>query len=441
MRESDILVLPSIEEGSALVAAEARGSGCALLVSEAAGAVCKHMENAMVHRVGDTATLAHQITTLHEDRGLLANLRAMSLRMVPEITWTAAGVKLLEVYRQVIEEHKTREDHDRIAKRQTWSGAKPVASASNTTQVSCRADISTPYTQETLEPAKRKYVLISPVRDEDRYIVSTLDSVIGQTVRPAEWVIVDDGSNDKTGKIIDEYAKQYPWIIALHRADRGRRLAGTGVMEAFHYGYKLLQSQDWNFIGKLDGDVGLQPDYFEACLQRFEQNAKLGICGGVMYCEQNGQLKLDEQPTDHVRGALKLYRRSCWQDIGGLIRTTGWDTVDEAHANMLGWQTTSFSELRVIHHRPTGAAAGGWRDNMKNGVADYVSGYHPLFLVVKCLKRSLQKPYMLKSLAHAYGYLSAYARKMPRGGNKDLLQYVRSKQMRRLFPNFSTNSK
>src|SRR6185369_290687 len=118
-------------------------------------------------------------------------------RMVPEITWTAAGVKLLDVYRQVIEEHKTREDGDRVAKRQSWNAANAVTSSpSITAHVSRRANSSIPYTQETREPAKTKYVLISPVRDEDRHIVTTLESVIGQTLRPAEWVIVDDGSND-----------------------------------------------------------------------------------------------------------------------------------------------------------------------------------------------------------------------------------------------------
>jgi glycosyltransferase involved in cell wall biosynthesis len=433
MRKSDILVLPSIEEGSALVAAEARGSGCALLVSEAAGAVCTHMENALVHRVGDTVALTQHITMLHEDRGLLERLRATSLSMVPQITWAAAGVKLLEVYRQIIKEHKGSEDHRRTAGVLTWSEDNlAVSTASTTTHVPSHANAATSDTLETRQLANRKYVLVSPIRDEEQHIAKTLQSVIRQTIRPAEWIIIDDGSHDQTGRIIDEYAKQHPWIVALHRADRGRRLAGAGVMEAFHYGYERLQCQDWQFIGKLDGDVGLEAGYFETCIQRFTEDLKLGICGGVMYCEENGQLKLDEHPMHHVRGAIKLYRRTCWTDIGGLIRSPGWDTVDEVHANMLGWHTRSFSDLRVIHHRPTGAAAGAWHDNVKNGRADYVSGYHPLFILLKCFKRLFQKPYIAKSFAHAYGYLSGYAKSMPRVGNKDLIHYIRTQQMRRL---------
>jgi biofilm PGA synthesis N-glycosyltransferase PgaC len=131
-----------------------------------------------------------------------------------------------------------------------------------------------------------------------------------------------------------------------------------------------------------------------------------------MYCKEDGNLKLDKHPMHHVRGAIKLYRRSCWTCIGGLIRSTGWDTVDELHANMLGWRTRSFPDLRVIQNRPTGAVAGAWRDNVKNGRADYVSGYHPLFLVVKCFRRLFQKPYVLKSIAHVYGYSSAYMTKI-----------------------------
>ena len=288
-------------------------------------------------------------------------------------------------------------------------------------------------TRKTRQEPTSKYVIVSPVRDEEQYIAKTLESVILQTIRPAEWVIIDDGSHDQTGRIIDEYGKQYPWIVALHRADRGRRLAGTGVMEAFHFGYEHLNCKDWEYIVKLDGDVGLEADYFERCFQRFAGDVKLGICGGVMYFEKNGQLKLDEQPMHHVRGAIKLYRRSCWADIGGLIKSTGWDTVDEIHAKMLGWHTKSFSDLKVIHFRPTGAAAGAWGDNVKNGRADYVSGYHPLFLVVKCFRRLFQKPYVVKSFAHAYGYLSGYLRRIPRIGNKDLIRYIRTQQIRRLL--------
>jgi poly-beta-1,6-N-acetyl-D-glucosamine synthase len=134
-----------------------------------------------------------------------------------------------------------------------------------------------------------------------------------------------------------------------------------------------------------------------------------------------------------VRGAVKFYRRSCWEGIGGLIKSTGWDTVDEVHANMLGWTTRTLPDLKVLHYRPTGEAAGAWCDSAKNGRADYVSGYHPLFILFKCLRRSFQKPYLIKSVAHAYGYVSCYAKRMPRVENKELIHFIRKQQLKRLL--------
>ena len=129
---------------------------------------------------------------------------------------------------------------------------------------------------------------------------------------------------------------------------------------------------------------------------------------------------------------MKLYSRSCWTAIGGLIKSTGWDTVDEVHAAMLGLRTRSFLDIKVIHYRPTGAAAGSWQDNVKNGRADYVSGYHPLFIAAKCFRRLFQRPYVLKAVAHLCGYLSSSAKKMPRIENKELIRYIRTQQLKRL---------
>jgi poly-beta-1,6-N-acetyl-D-glucosamine synthase len=217
------------------------------------------------------------------------------------------------------------------------------------------------------------YIIVSPVRDEDRYIEDTILSVICQTIRPVEWIIVDDGSTDQTGQIIDHYAAQYQWIRVRHRIDRGQRIPGAGVMEAFYDGYRLLQVADWEFIVKLDGDVGLEPDYFQRCLERCKEDPKLGICGGVMYAVRGSELRLESHPQFHVRGPIKLYRRSCWDAIGGLIKSAGWDTVDEVQANRLGWRTKSFQDLKVIHRRPTGAEQGPWRDGIKMGRAAYIT--------------------------------------------------------------------
>jgi poly-beta-1,6-N-acetyl-D-glucosamine synthase len=286
---------------------------------------------------------------------------------------------------------------------------------------------------DTVNRVETKYVIVSPVRDEEQYIVKTLRSVINQTIRPAEWIIVDDGSTDATGKIVEDYAREYAWIKVLHRQDRGQRVPGTGVMEAFYTGYKSIHAPDWNFIVKLDGDVGLEPDYFEHCFEHFNEDPKLGMCGGAMYCIKKGRMELEPHPILHVRGPIKLYRRACWEAIGGLINAPGWDTVDEIQANRLGWHTRTFPELKVIHYRPTGAVQGAWRNGIKNGRADFISGYHPLFEIVKCIGRIFRKPYITNGTAHLYGFFTGYTKGIPRVEDQALIQYIRRQQMRRLF--------
>ena len=285
-----------------------------------------------------------------------------------------------------------------------------------------------------VEPMDRpKYVIVSPVRDEEKHIEDTIQSVVQQTVRPVEWIIVDDGSGDRTGAIIENYAKVYSWIHVVHRTDRGQRVPGAGVMEAFYDGFHQIGSADWEFIVKLDGDVLTEPDYFARCFEKFEENPKLGMCGGVMYCMVGGEPTLETHPMFHVRGPIKLYKRACWDAIGGLVKAAGWDTVDEVQANRLGWQTRSFPDMKVIHLRPTGAVQGFWHDGVKMGRAAYFSGYHPLFMMAKCLKRLKQKPYVLSAAAHGYGYFGSILKRASRIDDPALVRYIRRQQMRRLL--------
>jgi glycosyltransferase involved in cell wall biosynthesis len=277
-----------------------------------------------------------------------------------------------------------------------------------------------------------KYVVITPVRDEEKYVAATVRSVMSQTVPPAEWIIVDDGSSDRTGAIIDQYAVQLPWIHAIHRPNRGFRKPGGGVVEAFYEGYNALRCDDWEFIVKLDGDLTFSTDYFEKCFEHFSNQPRLGISGGDIYHDLGGRLKMEANPRFHVRGATKIYRRACWEAIGGLWSAPGWDTIDEVKANMLDWKTHSFEELQVVHHRFTGSADGILRDRVKHGVVCYVCGYHPLFVAASCSYRLLQKPYVIGSLATCYGFLKAYLTARPRVNDTRLISYLRTQQLRRL---------
>ena len=278
-----------------------------------------------------------------------------------------------------------------------------------------------------------KYVVVTPVRDEEKFLDAAIRSVAAQTVRPTEWVIVDDGSTDGTASILDRFAEEFPWIRAVHRANRGYRKAGGGVMEAFFDGFDRLECQDWDFIVKLDGDLIPETDYFARCFERFSQQPRLGIGGGTIYYDVDGDVLVEGSPRFHVRGATKIYRRECWDGIGGLWKAPGWDTIDEMKAQMLGWSTESFPDVKLLHLRKTGTAESPWADAVKSGLARYIAGYHPLFMMASCSKRMFYKPYFTGSLALFVGFLKGYVKHIPQVDDPALIQFVRDQQLRRLL--------
>jgi len=278
-----------------------------------------------------------------------------------------------------------------------------------------------------------KYVVITPVRDEAAFLKLTIACMVNQSIRPAEWIIVNDGSTDDTGKIIDEAAAEHPWIHPVHRANRGFRKSGGGVVEAFNDGYRTITCTNFDFIVKFDGDLSFQPDYFEKCLARFDAEPKLGVGGGAIYHIRNGEAVLERCPEFHVRGATKIYRKACWDAIGGFWPAPGWDTVDEVKANRLGWVSRNFPEMRLTHHRETGSADGMWKGLVKNGRANYVCGYHPLFMIGKCIRRLPMKPYILGSIALFYGFITGYLERIPQIDDRETIAYLRSQQMGKML--------
>jgi glycosyltransferase involved in cell wall biosynthesis len=284
------------------------------------------------------------------------------------------------------------------------------------------------------QPSTGSYVIITPVRNEGQYLQKTIDSVVSQTLKPRKWVIVNDGSTDNTGQIIDAASRQHSWMQAVHRPDRGFRKQGGGVIEAFYDGHHLVVHEPWDFVVKLDGDLSFERTYFESCLERFTLNSRLGIGGGTVCRLEGGALVAETSgdPRFHVRGATKIYRRACWEQINGLLKAPGWDTVDELKANMLGWETLTFEDLKLLQHKDTGSVDGAWRNWVKNGLANYVSAYHPLFMMAKCLKRVFDRPYLLGAAGLAFGFIGGYVRRVPRIEDSALMHYIRAQQIRKL---------
>lgn len=278
-----------------------------------------------------------------------------------------------------------------------------------------------------------KYVIVTPARDEEENIGNTIECMVAQTNRPTEWIIVNDGSTDRTGEILDSAATEHDWIRVIHRPNRGFRKAGGGVMEAVYEGYDALETKDWEFLVKLDGDLYFEPEYFEHCFGEFAKDPKLGVGGGVIYHIFDGVEEVEKHPMFHVRGATKIYRRECWNDIHPLVVAPGWDTMDEVKANMKNWGTRSFPDIRLRQYRFTGNADGQFKTFIKNGRANYITGYHPIFMLLKCCARIFRKPYVVASVGLFYGFFRGYVRREAQIEDRELIRYLRKQQMQRLF--------
>lgn len=279
------------------------------------------------------------------------------------------------------------------------------------------------------------YVVVTPVRNEQEHLPGTIVSMLAQTCRPLQWVVVDDGSTDATPRILEEAERKSPWISVVRRPDRGFRKSGGGVVEAFNDGLARVRAEDWQFLVKLDGDLTFDRDYFEACLEEFRKDPVLGIGGGVVLRRKGGKLVIDSpgDPPFHVRGAVKMYRRACWEQVAPLVAAPGWDTIDEVKANRLGWRTRTFRSISVVQHRPTGRADGAWRNWFKNGQGSYVAGYHPLFMLAKCAARATQKPLFVAGLALFAGYSTAFISHQRVLTDRETVRYLRRQQLRRLL--------
>jgi biofilm PGA synthesis N-glycosyltransferase PgaC len=257
-----------------------------------------------------------------------------------------------------------------------------------------------------------RYVIVSPVKDEERYVEQTLRSVTDQNLKPILWLIVDDGSKDRTPELVRSYANSHPFIRLLSHPQSGERQLAFGEVRAFNWGLNFIGSVEYDFIVKLDCDLSFDADYFEQLMERFRQDESLGIASGI-YLEQNtaGEWHEIVMPSYHAAGASKLMRRACFEDIGGFIPAPGWDTVDEIKAMVRGWTTTHFNELRMIHHKREGSSIGAVKTGIMHGEAYYRTGGSKIFFLLKVLHRISVRPYFVNAIALIWGYVRALVKR------------------------------
>jgi glycosyltransferase involved in cell wall biosynthesis len=285
------------------------------------------------------------------------------------------------------------------------------------------------------------YVILTPAYNEGRFIGKTIEGVLAQTRLPQRWIIVDDGSTDDTGQIIQRYARQAGFIEGCQRRrDASETYYGNNVY-AILQGYERVKALDFDYLAILDADMILEPRYYEEIFRRFEANRELGIAAGVFVEEIGGrqvEAFLDRRSTPK---ALQVFRRACYEQIGGYVPCPngGEDTYTEILARMHGWQTWSFPEIRALHQKPVGTGDGKsiLRAKFRQGLTDYCLGTHPVFMLAKCLRRCLREvPHGSAGLARLAGFAYGYLTREPRQILDDARRYVRKEQMTRLRTSF-----
>jgi poly-beta-1,6-N-acetyl-D-glucosamine synthase len=278
------------------------------------------------------------------------------------------------------------------------------------------------------------YVLITPARNEEAFIEKTIVSVINQTVLPVKWVIVDDGSTDKTPEIISRYLPQHPWIELVQMPQRRDRSFAAKV-HSFNAGYERVKGLQYDLIGNLDADISFEKDFFAFLVGRFGEDPELGVAGTVFTEEGYSSEKDSFEGQNHVAGQCQLFRRECFEEIGGYIphRAGGIDWMAVISARMKGWKTKSFREKSFFHHRHLGTAERTVVAAMFfYGAKDYYLGGHPVWELFRVAYQTTKRPYVIAGLALGLGYCWTFICRKPRPVPRDLMRFHRREQMLKL---------
>lgn len=284
-----------------------------------------------------------------------------------------------------------------------------------------------------MEPS---YVLVTAAYNEESFIEKTIESVIAQTWRPTEWNIVSDASTDKTDEIIERYASHYDFIHLVRITAKHPRNFAAQV-NAINTGIQGLRSTNFDYFGNLDADITMAPSYFSRLLDKFRANHRLGIGGGLIYERSpDGEFRgRKRNSVESVAHACQFFRRACFDVVGNKYFPLPYGAPDvyaEVAARMNSWEVTSFSDLPVYHHRLTGSADHYLRNYFRQGKADYSLGTSPMFELVRVLRRSMDQPYLIGSLARLAGFAHSYYVRESRPVPRDFFRYIRKEQTQRL---------
>jgi biofilm PGA synthesis N-glycosyltransferase PgaC len=285
--------------------------------------------------------------------------------------------------------------------------------------------------------AQLGYVLITPARNEEAHIERTIKSVVSQTLRPLKWVIVSDGSTDRTDEIVRQYAETHDWIERVRMPERKQRNF-AGKVHAFDAGLARVRHLPYQIIGNLDADVAFEPDYVEYLLGKFAQYPGLGVAGTNQREESwHERPRYDYRFTsvEEVPGPFQVFRRECFEAFGGYkpSRDGGVDLLANLQARMHGWQTRVYPGRLLIHQRKQGTAkAHPFLVEFYNGRKDYMFGNHPLWQVFRAAYNVVKKPYLLGGCLLFVGYFSALVTGIDRTFPPDVVRFRRKEQLRRL---------
>jgi len=282
----------------------------------------------------------------------------------------------------------------------------------------------------------RRYLVVTPCRDEGEFIARAIESLAVQSVRPRTWVIVDDGSTDSTSELLAEAARTHDFIKVVRREDRGERKVGPGVIEAFYAGYESVDPLAYEFVCKMDADLELPRRYFERLMEEMEKEPCLGAVSGKMYLrDAEGRLTHERRGDDHAAGPTKFYRRTCFEDIGGFVRMVGWDGIDGHVCRMKGWIARSIvdDELKVVHLRQMGSSDKGvLHGRVRGGQGKWRIGSSPWYLLATAVYRMRDKPYVIGAGAMAWGYFKAMLSGTERMDDPAYLKHLRRYEWRTL---------